>query len=95
MKKLLYTAGCLLLLGTTSCESFLDETPLSNLTPENSFKTEEDWNSTLTAAYGALQNITAGFEAKYAITLGEFGTDEVKPIDLGWAAYAELHYYTF
>ena len=48
MKKLLYTAGCLLLLGTTSCESFLDETPLSNLTPENSFKTEEDWNSTLT-----------------------------------------------
>lgn len=95
MKKLLYTAGCLLLLGTYSCESFLEETPLSNLTPENSFKTEEDWSSTLTAAYGALQNITAGFEAKYAITLGEFGTDEVKPIDLGWAAYAELHYYTF
>lgn len=95
MKKLIYLAGCLLLLGASSCESFLEETPQSNLTPENSFKTEGDWNSTLTAAYGALQNITAGFEAKYAITLGEFGTDEVKPIDLGWAAYAELHYYTF
>ena len=62
---------------------------------ENSFKTEDDWDNTLTAAYGALQNITAGFEAKYAITLGEFGTDEVLPFDLGWAAYAELHYYTF
>ena len=75
MKKLIYAAGFLLLLCTTSCESFLDETPKSKLTPENSFKTESDWNNTLTAAYGALQNITAGFEAKYAITLGEFGTD--------------------
>ena len=96
MKKMICAAGFLLMLGAvTSCESFLDETPKSKLTPENSFKTEDDWDNTLTAAYGALQNITAGFEAKYAITLGEFGTDEVLPFDLGWAAYAELHYYTF
>lgn len=95
MKKLIYAAGCVLLLSTTSCESFLEETPMSNLTPENSFTTADDWNKTLTAAYGSLQNITAGFEAKYAITLGEFGTDEAQPFDLGWGAYAELHYFTF
>ena len=95
MKKLIYAAACLLTVASVSCESFLDETPKSTLTPQNSFKDEADWNKTLTAAYGSLQNITAGFEAKYAITLGEFGTDEVIPFDLGWAAYAELHYYTF
>ena len=65
MKKMICAAGFLLMLGAvTSCESFLDETPKSKLTPENSFKTEDDWDNTLTAAYGALQNITAGFEAK-------------------------------
>lgn len=95
MKKILAAAGCLLVISLASCEKFLTEVPRSSLTAENSFVTNSDWNNTLTAAYGAVQNITAGFEAKYAITLGEFGTDECQPFDLGWAAYAELHYYTF
>lgn len=55
MKKMICAAGFLLMLGAvTSCESFLDETPKSKLTPENSFKTEDDWDNTLTAAYGGV-----------------------------------------
>ncbi len=95
MKKIFVAVLSLVVLGVASCEKFLTEVPYSELTAENSFVTETDWNGTLTAAYGSLQNLTTGFAAKYAITLGEFGTDEVQPFDLGWAAYAQLHYYTF
>ena len=35
------------------------------------------------------------FVDKYTITLNEFGTDEVQPFDLSWAAYTELMNYTF
>ncbi len=95
MRRFIYFVAVAVMLLVQGCEDFLTEIPKSSLTPENSFKTTDDWNKTLTAAYGAMQNITAGFAAKYAITLGEFGTDEVQPFDLGWAAYAQLHYYTF
>lgn len=92
MKKIIYGFIALLTCGMISCESFLTEIPKSSLTPENSFSGEEDWDKTLTGAYAMLQRVFVG---KYAITLGEFGTDEVRPIDMGWAAYAELHKYTF
>lgn len=92
MKKILYMLGCVAMLGTTSCESFLEEIPQSSLTPENSFTSEDDWKKTLTGAYAMLQSVYVG---KLTITLGEFGTDEVTPYDLGWAAYAELRNYTF
>jgi len=69
----------------TSCNDFLDEVAKSSLTPENSFTDENDWNKTLTGAYAMLQEV---FVQKYTIVLGEFGTDEVTPFDLGWAAYA-------
>jgi len=87
---------CLLILlavvGLTSCEKFLSEDPKSILTPENAYKTPEDWQKTLNAAYAMLQDVFVG---KYTITLSEFGTDEVEPYDLGWAAYVELKLYTF
>lgn len=75
-----------------SCDNFLDLTPQSVLTPENAYEKPEDWQQTLYAAYGTLQEVFVG---KYTITLTEFGTDEVIPFDMGWAAYSELHYYTF
>ncbi len=95
MKKILIAVSGLLMAGMVSCEGFLTELPPSSLTAENAFVTEDDWNSTLSAAYSSLQNVTVGFLGKYTITLGEFGTDEVIPIDMSWAAYRELHYYTF
>ena len=75
-----------------SCDNFLDLTPQSVLTPENAYEKPEDWQQTLYAAYGTLQEVFVG---KYTITLTEFGTDEVIPFDMGWAAYSQLHYYTF
>jgi len=91
MKKLLsiILVSCTLLY---SCDDFLDLTPKSVLTPENGYKTPEDWQQTLTAAYASLQEIFVG---KTTITLTEFGTEEVIPFDMGWAAYSELHYHTF
>lgn len=80
------------LLALSSCKKFLTEDPRSIQTPENAYNTPEDWQKTLNAAYGALQRVFVG---KYTITLGEFGTDEVEPYDLGWAAYSELKMYTF
>ena len=82
----------LLIFACSSCEKFLDERPKSILTPENAYKTSEDWQKTLNAAYAMLQSVFVG---KYTITLSEFGTDEVEPYDLGWAAYSELKMYTF
>ncbi|MBO9633318.1 MAG: RagB/SusD family nutrient uptake outer membrane protein [Chitinophagaceae bacterium] len=80
------------LLALSSCKKFLTENPRSIQTPENAYNTPEDWQKTLNAAYGAMQRVFVG---KYTITLGEFGTDEVEPYDLGWAAYSELKMYTF
>lgn len=80
------------LLALSSCKKFLTENPRSIQTPENAYNTAEDWQKTLNAAYGAMQRVFVG---KYTITLSEFGTDEVEPYDLGWAAYSELKMYTF
>lgn len=80
------------LLTLGSCKKFLTENPRSIQTPENAYNTPEDWQKTLNAAYGAMQRVFVG---KYTITLSEFGTDEVEPYDLGWAAYSELKMYTF
>jgi len=93
MKKLIYIISVLvLMLSSTSCEDFLDETAKSSLTPENSFTTASDWDAALIAAYAKLQEVTG---EKFPIVLGEFGTDEVQPFDLSWAAYVELMYYTY
>ncbi|WP_372931889.1 RagB/SusD family nutrient uptake outer membrane protein [Mariniphaga sediminis] len=93
MKKLLYIISItFLLVSSMSCEDFLDETAKSSLTPENSFTTAEDWDAALIAAYAKLQEVTG---EKLPIVLGEFGTDEVQPYDLSWAAYVELMYYTY
>lgn len=76
----------------TGCNGFLDLEPQSVITEDNAYNDADDWSQSLTAAYGSLQNIFIG---KYTITLSEFGTDEVIPFDQGWAAYAQLHHYTF
>lgn len=81
--------ACITLSG---CDNFLDLQPQSVLTPENAYRTADDWQQTLNAAYGSLQEVFVG---KTTITLTEFGTDEVIPFDMGWAAYSELHYHTF
>lgn len=80
------------ILAFTGCDSFLDIEPQSILTQDNAYNDANDWNQNLTAAYGSLQQVFIG---KYTITLGEFGTDEVEPFDLSWAAYTELLTYTF
>lgn len=90
MKK--YILILIVITALSSCKKFLNEDPKSILTPENAFKTPEDWQKTLNAAYAMLQKVYVG---KYTITLSEFGTDEVEPYDLGWAAYSELKMYTF
>ena len=90
MKKFVFLA--FFIVSLTSCERFLDQVPQSILTPENAYTTPEDWQKTLNAAYAMLQKVYVG---KYTITLAEFGTDEVIPFDMGWAAYSQLHYYTF
>ena len=92
MKKIIAIICCAGALIFTSCESFLTEVSKSSLTPENSFTTATDWNKALTSSYAMLQLV---FVDKYTITLNEFGTDEVQPFDLGWAAYTELMNYTF
>lgn len=79
-------------LSLTSCDAFLNEVPKSSLTPENSFITAGDWEKALNSCYAMLQELFVG---KYTICMNEFGTDEVEPFDKGWAAYAELMYYTF
>ncbi|MFZ4725816.1 MAG: RagB/SusD family nutrient uptake outer membrane protein [Paludibacter sp.] len=89
-KHIIITLCCLGLF--CSCEDFLTEKPKSVLTPENAYTTARDWQQGLTGAYAMLQNLYIG---KYTITLTEFGTDEVEPYDVGWAAYAELKLYTF
>ncbi|MCI2081937.1 MAG: RagB/SusD family nutrient uptake outer membrane protein [Bacteroidales bacterium] len=92
MKKSILILLCVSLMTLTSCESFLNEVPKSSLTPENSFLTAKDWNMTLTSCYAMLQEVFVG---KYTIVLGSFGTDEVEPFDLSWAAYSELKNYTY
>lgn len=81
-----------LMILVMSCEDFLQETAKSSITPENSFKTAEDWDAALIATYAKLQEVTG---EKFPIVLGEFGTDEVRPFDMSWAAYVELMYYTY
>lgn len=76
----------------SGCEDFLDESPKSVIAPENAYKTADDWQQSLTGAYATLQSVFVG---KQTITLSEFGTDEVIPFDMGWAAYSQLHYHTF
>ncbi len=88
-KQIIFLAGCLAL---SSCSNFLDLEPQSVLTPGNAYTKPADWEQTLSAAYGSLQEVFVG---KYTITLSEFGTDEVIPFDMGWAAYSELHHYTY
>ena len=65
MKKylLILAFSCLTL---CSCDNFLDLTPQSVLTPENAYEKPEDWQQTLYAAYGTLQEVFVG---KYTITL--------------------------
>lgn len=87
---LIYTI--ILTFSFTSCENFLTEVSKSSLTPENSFSTPADWNKALSSSYAMLQSVFVG---KNTITLNEFGTDEVQPFDLGWAAYSELMYFTY
>ncbi|MBS5908281.1 MAG: RagB/SusD family nutrient uptake outer membrane protein [Dysgonomonas mossii] len=91
MKKylIIILLGCFVMTG---CDDFLNHDPKSVLTPDNGYTKPEDWQQTLNAAYGSLQEVFVG---KYTITLSEFGTDEVIPFDMGWAAYAQLHHYTF
>ena len=43
-----------------SCDNFLDLTPQSVLTPENAYEKPEDWQQTLYAAYGTLQEVFSG-----------------------------------
>lgn len=93
MKKyIISTLLCVFSFILSSCEGFLDLTPKSELTDENAYQDPDDWQQTLNAAYGSLQEV---FMGKTTMTLGEFGTDEVIPFDMGWGSYAELHYYTF
>jgi hypothetical protein len=92
MKKYLYIIFIFSILVISGCEDFLTQEPKSVITQENAYNTPEDWQQTLTGAYAVLQKV---FLEKYPIVLANFGTDEVIPFDLGWAAYAELHYYTF
>ncbi len=92
MKKYFYLILCSCALAVSSCSDFLNEVSKSSLTPENSFSSSDDWNKALSGAYGMLQFVFVG---KQSITLNAFGTDEVEPFDLGWAAYNELKIYTF
>lgn len=93
MKKIFATiASTLLLFSLVGCEDFLTEVPKSSLVIENSFHTNTDWEEALTGAYAMLQSV---FMEKYTIVLNEFGTDEVEPFDLSWAAYVELKMYTY
>lgn len=92
MKKIIIIFQILVMISLFSCEDFLTQKPKSLLTPENAFTSSDDWEKMLTGAYAMLQNLYVG---KYTITLSEFGTDEVEPYDLGWAAYSELKMYTF
>lgn len=93
MKKIFATiASTLVLFSLVGCEDFLTEVPKSSLVAENSFSTTSDWEEALTGAYAMLQTV---FMEKFTITLNEFGTDEVEPFDLSWAAYVELKKYTF
>lgn len=92
MKKYLAILLMSLSVLMTSCEDFLTLSPDSVLTPENAYTTPEEWQQTLNAAYASLQQVFVG---KFTITLSQFGTDEVIPYDMGWAAYSELHHYTF
>ena len=87
MKKYFYLILCSCALAVSSCSDFLNEVSKSSLTPENSFSSSDDWNKALSGAYGMLQFVFVG---KQSITLNAFGTDEVEPFDLGWAAYNEL-----
>lgn len=92
MKKLFIIPALFMGLAFSSCDSYLDLEPQSVLTPDNAYQTPSDWEKALYGAYGSLQEVFVG---KWTITLGEFGTDEVIPFDMGWAAYSQLHYYTF
>lgn len=93
MKKIyLIISAVILAFSLNSCEKFLSEIPKSQLTPENSFTSAQDWEKALTSSYAMLQLVYA---EKYTITLNNFGTDEAEPFDLSWAAYSELKHYTF
>ena len=75
-----------------SCDNFLDLTPQSVLTPENAYENRKTGSKLFMPLMARFREVFVG---KYTITLTEFGTDEVIPFDMGWAAYSELHYYTF
>lgn len=94
MKKIFTTTAISLamLLSLSSCEDFLTEVPKSTIVAENAFTSATDWEDALNGAYAMLQTV---FAEKYTIVLNEFGTDEVEPFDLSWAAYVELKQYTF
>lgn len=92
MKKIFLALSIVAATSMAGCSDFLSVEPYSELTPQNAYKSEADWQQTLTGAYGMLQYVFVG---KQEIVLGAYGTDEVRPFDMGWAAYAELHNYTF
>ena len=77
MKKSFILPICALAL-LAGCD-FLDKTPLTSITPENFFTSSDDAESSLTAAYDALQG--TGAYGQDLIVVGEMPTDNVTSIN--------------
>ncbi|MEI7523443.1 MAG: RagB/SusD family nutrient uptake outer membrane protein [Mariniphaga sp.] len=91
MKKLnIFLYITLLSMVLLGCKEFLDQKPYSSLTPENAFTSSDDWQKTLTACFGPLQNLY-GMDAAI-LPVFQVGTDEVTS-GIPWDALERLMRY--
>ena len=92
MKNKIYFTLLILLIGFSSCESFLEEDPKDIISPSNFFSSESDARAALTGVYAILKNNAiygqVGLDAWY-----ENGADVVGP-NRGWGIIASICGYT-
>ena len=92
MKSKIYLTLLLLVIGITSCESFLEENPRDIISPTNFFNSESDARAAVTGVYAILKNNAiygqVGLDAWY-----ENGADVIGP-NRGWGIIASICSYT-
>lgn len=83
MKK--FCLGLMLLLGVSSCSDFLDTVPRGVLTPENTWKTEEDAEKFLVGCYDNWMDVSLifGFDATSDIAFANFARTSFRNISSG------------
>ena len=77
MKKIIYLLGLLSVISLSSCNSYLEQENPNKITKETFFKTSDDFDQALAAAYTPLRNTNGGYYNVRALELRNYRGDDV------------------